>query len=112
MEEGVRPAGRSSLLAQQQDRKLDIHSEESLWGTSVCDSLILMSIVRVNTGLPGTETDSGHLLPVLPLAQSRVRHGEEGPCSTLAPRDRSRCVGDHPIGFIQLVQQLLFLLLR
>lgn len=78
----------------------------------VCGSLILMSTGRVNTGLPGIETDSGHLLPVLPLAQRRVRHSEGGPCSTLAPRDGSRCVGDHPIGFVQLVEQLLLFLLR
>lgn len=41
---------------------------------SVCDSLILLSTVRVNTGVPVIETDSGHLLPVLPLAQRRVKH--------------------------------------
>lgn len=75
MEKGVRAAGRSSLLAQRQDRKLDIHSEESCGvQVGVCDSLILMSTVRINTGLPGLEIDSGHPLPVLPLAQRTVRH--------------------------------------
>lgn len=75
MEKGVRAAGRPSLLAQQQDRKLDIHSGESCGvQLGACDSLILMSTVRVNTGLPGLEADSGHPLPVLPLAQRPVRH--------------------------------------
>lgn len=82
MEKGVRPAGRSSLLAQQQDRKLDIHSGESLWGTGRCDRVILMSAVRVSTGLPGIETASGHLLPVLPLAEESQALVKKGP----APR--------------------------
>lgn len=33
VEKGVRPAGRPSLLAQQQDRKLEIRSGETLWAT-------------------------------------------------------------------------------
>lgn len=40
----------------------------------VCDSLILLRTVRVNTGVPVIDTDSRHLLPVLLLAQRRVKH--------------------------------------
>lgn len=83
MEKGVRPAGRSSLLAEQQDRKLDIHS--GVCGVQVGDSVILVSAVRVNTGLPGTETDSGHLLPVLPLAEESQALVKKGPAPRWLP---------------------------
>lgn len=85
MEKGVRPAGRSSLLAEQQDRKLDIHSGVCGVQVGVCDSVILVSAVRVNTGLPGTETDSGHLLPVLPLAEERQALVKKGPAPRWLP---------------------------
>lgn len=62
----------------------------------VCDGLIVMSTARVNPGLPGAEADSGHLQPVLPLAQSRARHSEEGPWSTPAPRDSHDELGTIP----------------
>lgn len=44
--------------------------------------VILMSAVRVSTGLPGIETASGHLLPVLPLAEESQALVKKGP----APR--------------------------
>lgn len=37
---------------------------------------------------------------------------KKGHRSVLARGDGSRCVGDHPIGFIQRVEQLLLFLLR
>lgn len=49
----------------------------------VCDSLILMSTVKVSTGLPGTETDPGHP-PASAATGTGQSQGEGGPCSTLA----------------------------